>query len=451
MPINIILCAMNSGDHLELCDLNLYDDRQFFKAVTTGHILVVGRKTWEVLPDKVKNSHNRIFMVLSRKDNSLANFWTMYNSNPTQTVFIAGGGEIYDLFMNDQRVDNIFLTLVSGHKTNHPLCTYTSHVPGQFALVYMSKKYDFTSKISYRILKYKNVHACSDELLYMNLCKQTLSEGSSRTDRTGTGTRSIFGVQLVFDISNNVPVYTTKKVAWRSALKEMLWFLRGETDSNTLVGQGVNIWKGNTSREFLDKRDLYEYKEGLVGPLYGWQMRAFGAKYNHKHPKATMARGGFDQLAYVENLLKTDPTSRRIVMSYWDPREFQNTVLNPCHYTVQFYVRNENILDCHFVMRSNDLFLGNPFNIFGYSVLTYILAKRHGFTPGKLVYTCGDAHIYNNHIDQMNLQLSRDPRPLPVLVVSDDIISKGWDDIDASDFDLVGYFPHSQIKGEMAI
>jgi thymidylate synthase len=230
------------------------------------------------------------------------------------------------------------------------------------------------------------------------------------------------------------------------------------TDAKILQKKGIKIWDGNTSREFLDNRGLHHYDDGILGAGYGWQIRFQGAKYSQNFADTskidTSLIGGFDQLAYVEHLLKTDPFSRRIMMCYWNPSDFDKTALLPCHYSIQFYVteeKGERYLSSHFIMRSNDVFLGSPVNISSYSVLTYILALKCNLKPKELVYSCSDTHIYQNHINQVQEQMTRVPRPFPKLKLDESIKNKNWSDILIDDFDLIGYMSYPSIKAPMAI
>lgn len=298
------------------------------------------------------------------------------------------------------------------------------------------------------------------EYPYLNLLREVLAYGKKRGDRTGVGTYSMFGAQMRFDISETVPLLTTKRVPWKTCIEELLWFLRGDTDAKILQRKGIKIWDGNTSRAFLDSRGLSQYNEGILGPGYGWAMRHFGGAYNpaYADSRANPAPHGtgFDQLEHVLYLLRTDPLSRRIMMCYWNPCDFDKIALVPCHYSVQFYVEEEGdgkprSLSCHLVMRSNDLFLGNPLNIFGYAVLTHILAAKTGMRPKELIYTGSDVHIYTNHVDAVIEQLLRDPRPLPRLIMNPAVAEKDWSELVIDDFDIVGYFPHPAISAPMAV
>jgi thymidylate synthase len=291
---------------------------------------------------------------------------------------------------------------------------------------------------------------------YLNLLKKTLHNGEERDDRTGTGTLSLFGEQLRFDISNSVPLLTTKKMGWKSIIHELLWFLRGDTNANNLKAVGVNIWDGNTTREFLDARGLKNCPPGDIGAGYGFQWRHSGAEYTTCDGNYTGDNAGFDQIAYILNELRTNPTSRRMYMTAWNPSALDTMALPPCHVSAQFYVNIDKTtgtkhLSCHMYQRSVDEFLGLPYNILSYSVLTYILAKKTGMLPKELIISMGDAHVYKNHIDQVNEQIARVPLPFPTLDLSDDIITKDFSEITIDDFTMLGYQSHPAIKAPMAI
>ena len=245
---------------------------------------------------------------------------------------------------------------------------------------------------------------------YLNLLQDILDNGEMRTDRTGTGTLSVFGRQVRFDISKHIPVLTTKKLAYDKVIEELLWFMRGSTDSKELEAKGVNIWKGNTSREFLDSRGLKHLPEGSIGAGYGHQWRHFNAP----HPLSSDLQDmGVDQLKAILNDLKNNPTSRRIFMSAWNPSQLDSMALPPCHVSVQFYVsfdaNGNKHLSCHMYQRSVDVFLGFPWNILSYSILTHILATMCNMKPKELIISTGDTHIYKDHIDQVKEQLQRVP------------------------------------------
>jgi dihydrofolate reductase/thymidylate synthase len=508
MTINLISCYVPYKDKLAIGRNNellckLKHDILFFKNLTTNdknssscsvlnkNIVVMGRKTWFSIPQSHRPLSNRINIVLTNnktllKTNNISyknykkinetsnpvifmkfiefiNFYKKTNPN----VFVIGGSEIYNLFLNntDQtfKPTTIYFTEIYNYKIdkNFEPDTFIEPLGESYKLISISeKKYDEHQKLYYRFLKYKYIeHSKNQEHKYLEFCQNILDFGNDRNDRTGVGTISLFGHQLSFDISSTIPLLTTKRVPWKHVIEELLWFIRGDTDAKILQNKGIKIWDGNTSREFLDSRGLYHYEEGILGKGYGWQWRFFGADYDQEYADTsnienTSIIGGFDQLEYVLKELKTNPYSRRILMSYWNPPDFNETALLPCHYSCQFYVeerKNIKYLNCLFNMRSNDMFLGNPFNIFSYAVFTYILAIKCDMQPGKLIYSVGDAHIYKNHIKQMELQISRKPHSEPVLLVNKDIKYKSWNEIDINDFEIIGYTPHSTIRAHMAV
>lgn len=284
------------------------------------------------------------------------------------------------------------------------------------------------------------------EYQYLNLIKNIIENGSEKGDRTGTGTKSIFGSSVRFNLSDGFPLLTTKKVFWRGIVEELLFFIKGQTNSKILESKGITIWQGNTSRDFLDKKEMYTREEGDMGPIYGFQWRHWGAKYIDMY---TDYQGqGFDQLQDCIRLIREDPNSRRIVMSAWNVGDMNDMVLNPCHVLVQFYVSN-NKLSCLMYQRSADCGLGLPFNIASYALLTHIVAHITSLQVGDLIIDTGDTHIYMNHVEALQAQLTRVPKPFPTLNIKCDI--KEIDDYQFDDFELLNYNCHPAIKMKMAI
>lgn len=292
------------------------------------------------------------------------------------------------------------------------------------------------------------------EFQYIALVKDILHNGNSRQDRTKVGTLSTFGKQLKFDISRYIPFLTTKKLAWKSVIKELLWFLSGSTDSKVLEKQGIGIWKGNTSRSFLDANDLRHYNEGDVGPLYPFSLRHYNTPYNGC--KYSYKGKGFDQWHNMIEGLKNDPYSRRHLMTTYNPSVTNQCVLPPCHgIAIQFYVEDKEDgvkgLRCHVYCRSSDVFLGLPFNIASYAVLTYIVAQLCDMKPLELIISTGDTHIYKNHIEQSEKQLQRKVLARSILKVNPRIKDKDISNVTIDDFELIGYFHHPPIHATMAI
>jgi thymidylate synthase len=261
---------------------------------------------------------------------------------------------------------------------------------------------------------------------YLELLDEVLQHGIDRTDRTGVGTRGLFGRQLRFDLSAGFPLLTTKKLHFRSIAYELLWFLRGDTNVRWLQERGVTIW------------DEWADEEGDLGPIYGQQWRSW----------ATADGGTVDQIAWVQREIQTNPGSRRLIVSAWNVGELPHMALPPCHLLFQFYV-SDGKLSCQLYQRSADLFLGVPFNIASYSLLTLMMAKVTGLQPGEFVHTFGDVHLYRNHFDQAREQLSRQPRPLPRVHLRCQPVSV--DGFCFEDFDLAEYHPHPAIKAPVAV
>ena len=253
-----------------------------------------------------------------------------------------------------------------------------------------------------------------------------MDTGVEKSDRTGTGTISVFGYQMRFDLEQDFPMVTTKKLHLKSIIYELLWFLKGDTNIGYLKENGVRIW------------DEWADEEGNLGPVYGKQWRSWQG-----------ANGvTVDQIAQAVNTLRTNPDSRRIIVNAWNVAELGEMALTPCHAMFQFYVA-EGKLSCQLYQRSADVFLGVPFNIASYALLTMMMAQVCGLKPGHFVHTFGDAHIYLNHLDQARLQLSREPRPLPTMRINPDV--KNIDDFVFEDFVLEGYDPHPHIKAEVSV
>ncbi len=271
---------------------------------------------------------------------------------------------------------------------------------------------------------------------YHDLLKHVLAQGNKKSDRTGTGTISVFGYQMRFDLSEGFPMVTTKKLHLKSIVHELLWFLKGDTNVAYLQENGVRIWN-----EWADER-------GDLGPVYGYQWRNWNGD-------------GIDQIQNLIDTLKNNPDSRRMLVAAWNPsvlpdssKSFSENVaegkaaLPPCHAFFQFYVADGK-LSCQLYQRSADIFLGVPFNIASYALFTLMVAQVCGYQPGEFIHTFGDAHIYNNHMEQIELQLSREPRPLPKMVLNPEV--KDIFGFKFEDFTLVDYHPHPHIKGMVAI
>jgi thymidylate synthase len=261
---------------------------------------------------------------------------------------------------------------------------------------------------------------------YHDLLARILDEGVAKSDRTGTGTLSIFGHQMRFDLSEGFPLVTTKKLHMKSIVHELIWFLAGDTNIQYLKDNGVRIW------------DEWADEKGDLGPVYGKQWRNWAAPDGHS----------VDQISWLVDEIRRNPDSRRLIVSAWNPADIPRMALAPCHCMFQFYVA-EGRLSCQLYQRSADAFLGVPFNIASYALLTHMIARATGLQPGDFVHSFGDAHLYTNHVEQAHLQLSRDPRPLPTLRLSPSVRSVF--DFRYEDVVVEGYDPHPHIAAKVAV
>jgi thymidylate synthase len=436
---------------------NIPEDLKHFQTITNDSIIVMGRNTFESLP--YKPLKNRINVVLTKSDKPdqysdidnlhfIQDIQMLDNFDDSKKIFIIGGEDIYKLFFD--KIDFIYTTFID---KEYECTKFFPSITHHFKISTFSEPFwSENEQCNYRFINYvrKQTYQSSD-IEYTDLIKRVLKDNHDiRVDRTNTGTFSKFGDQIRFDISDSVPLLTTKRVPWKSCIEELLWFLRGDTDANILKNKNVNIWNDNSSREFLDKVGLGRLEQGDCGANYSFQWRFFGQDYSNcktNYIKNTK----YDQISNVVHLLKTNPYSRRIFFSAWNPMDLDKTVLPPCHVSAQFYVDNKKGLSCHMYQRSCDVFLGLPWNIFSYTVLTYILAKKCGFKPAELIISFGDVHIYSNHIEQVNQQLSNTCMASPVLELNETIISKNFEDINVDDFELIGYYPNKSIKGKMSV
>lgn len=287
---------------------------------------------------------------------------------------------------------------------------------------------------------------------YLDLCKHVMNNGSLRLDRTGTGTKSCFGYQMRVDLQEGFPLLTTKKVFFKGIAKELLWFITGNTNIQPLVKEGVRIWNewpyekfkksedynNETIEEFIEKikiDDEFALKHGDLGPVYGHQWRNFF---------------GTDQLEQLIHDLKENPFSRRHIISAWNPAQIKDMALPPCHAFMQFYVSaDKKYLSCQLYQRSADVFLGVPFNIASYALFTHMIAQVCGYEAKEFIHTFGDVHIYTDHFEQIETQLSREPRKLPKLKINPDV--KSIYDFKYEDFEIVDYDPYPAIKGKVSV
>ena len=481
----IVACDLENGIGKEgKIPWKSYEDLKYFKEITSkndfnvNNFVIMGKKTWDSIPVKLTNRSTIVLSVNNRPCLEYPPNSPDYYAEDVQDalrfikksielvhsgdknlkkskIFVIGGEQIYKAFL--PFTSKIYRTRVMSNFECDTFFPQLEDDEWKQKIIRESEKNSFS--LRWEELTRINKH----EKVYLDTLKNVFENGHKRSDRTGTGTISLFSPPpMRFDISKTVPLLTTKKVPWKSVVEELLWFLRGDTDASILREKKVRIWDKNTSRDFLDKRGL-DYKEGLLGPGYGWQWRRFGEKYDEKLADSRQIPSehkgdGFDQIAYIEDCLKNDPLSRRIYLNAWNAKDLDKMALVPCHVSVQFYVDEKKAhfggvnryLSAHVYIRSNDLFLGNPWNILSYSVLTYILAKRHDMHPKDLIVTIGDAHIYNDHIDKVQKQLERLALAEPKLNVSDRVKNINISDITIDDFSVENYVCKPAISAQMS-
>ncbi|HSW76428.1 MAG TPA: thymidylate synthase [Candidatus Saccharimonadales bacterium] len=455
-------------------------DSQFFHDVTTRsygiynkNALLMGKNTWLYCKDVIKN---RIPIVISStltaddvphgyvvKDIYQAE--ELMAQLPIDHVFVCGGKHIYEQCVDYFFINQLFLTIIENDYEcdNHidiSFYDYQTYTKQSFELHddLNLKSVNVTFMKCY-LNKFPNFWQKTEEHQYLTLLHNVLQEGHFRQTRNAK-TWSLFGKTLTFDLSKSFPLLTTKKVFFRGVFEELLFFLRGDTNTKHLEEKGVTIWKANTSREFLDSVGLHHYDEGDMGPIYSFNLRHFGYPY---HGCDDYTGKGFDQIDYVLNLLKHDPFSRRIVMTTFDPSTSNQGCLYPCHgYHIQFYVTMDKdntcyLLSCMMTQRSADLFLGLPFNITSYSLLVFMICevinndidyKGLKFNPHLLSIVLGDTHIYQSHASSCIRQLLRDPHPFPKLVIKKRNI-KQLTDFTFDDLELIDYQCYPTIVTKM--
>ncbi len=469
MSINIIFAStpnniFASSDRLSLPWGYNKDDMDFFKEKTIGSTVIMGLNTFKSLCHQPLKNRINIVVSSSLKNNSLtlANPPEKYYITSTldeaihigkqlkNEIFIIGGMQLINESLQKDYIDNIYHTII-----DYPN-RFFEGLKHEFKISFPLKNSKIVSKPDYTLYfnHYENCRK-TEEQNYIDLVKKVLQNGEDRDDRTSIGTMSTFGEQIKLNISEYFPLLTSKRVFWKGVLEELLFFISGETDTKVLEEKGINIWKGNTSMEFLDKRGLKHFKEGEYGEVYGYNWRHFNKPYTPilQRDVTYIKDGGIDQLQDVIDSIKNDPYSRRHFLTAWNPSTINNVPLPPCHTHVQFYVgnkdKNKETLSCQVYMRSADLFLGVPFNIASYATLTYMICHLTNLKPYELSICIGDAHIYKNHIEQCKEMLNRPLRTLPKLKIKGN--KKTIDDFVFEDFVIENYNPHPTIKADMAV
>lgn len=495
-PISIVVAATASTQGIGRAGTlpwKIPSDMAYFKKVTSStfspetheNVVIMGRKTWESIPAKFRPLAGRRNIVLSRQPKeslNVAENVSVFDSlqqaldslvvphipggdNQAKfidQVFVIGGASIYNEALQHPSMSRILLTSI---ETEVPDCD--TFFPTISATNYkMSYRSDTQTEngFTFRFLEFEKIPTTTkigtvppslllgetknfEECQYLDIIQDILDNGVERSDRTGTGTISKFGVQMRFNLRNETfPLLTTKRVFWRGVAEELLWFVKGTTNANELAAKNIHIWDGNGSREFLDNLGLSHREEGDLGPVYGFQWRHFGAPYVDMH--TDYSGQGVDQLQECIQKIKTNPSDRRIVLTAWNPTDLGIMALPPCHMFCQFYVANGE-LSCQMYQRSADMGLGVPFNIASYALLTRLVAQSCGIKAGDFVHCIGDAHVYLNHVEALKEQLKRVPKSFPKLRINPE--KTDIDSFEFSDFTIEGYKPDATIKMKMAV
>ncbi|KAK1442514.1 bifunctional dihydrofolate reductase/thymidylate synthase [Babesia gibsoni] len=450
------------------------------------NVVIFGRKTYESIPQNVLPLKGRINVLISRSIKEMPGVLTFSSldaaikelraSVPHNKIFILGGSEIYRLVLENDLCDKIYQTRIN---KDYEGDRFFPEIPDTFEITGISKTfgtdfvtYDFVTYEKKSVVKDKP-HPSMDELVltgeepkvkvpqyvacpsvkiryheefqYLDILADVLSNGTLKQNRTGTDAYSKFGYQMRFDLSKSFPLLTTKKVALRSIIEELLWFIRGSTNGNDLLAKNVRIWELNGARSFLDNLGFTDREEHDLGPVYGFQWRHFGAKYLDMH--ADYSGQGIDQLKTVIEKIKTNPNDRRLIVCSWNVADLGKMALPPCHCFFQFYVKDGK-LSCLMHQRSCDLGLGVPFNIASYSILTAMIAQVCGLQLGEFVHNLADAHVYVDHVEPVKLQMSRVPYPFPQLKLNPDV--KDIEGFTIDDIQVVNYVSHPPIKMAMS-
>ncbi len=433
-------------------------DLKSFRNHTLNSTIIMGRHTWASLPKKL--DRRRHVIVTSQ---SLESIQAMHDNSqdvitaPTlaaalmlsvndERVFVIGGAQLYLEALTTCRhmCDKVYINHIRGTYQ----CNVFFPIDKLLELPHIKSVIGETTEINSLYYTLVPQHG---EFQYLNLMEQIMKHGDTRMDRTKTGIRSVFGTRMEFDMRQGFPLLTTKQTWFTGIKKELLFFLSGKTDTKILEAQGVNIWKGNTSKEFLTKSGL-PWREGDMGPGYSHQWRHAGAPYYGCD--VDYSGCGVDQIAELVDGIKNDPYGRRHIIDAWSVPDIKDMALPPCHCFVQFYVGNDEngnptYLDCLLHQRSADMFLGVPFNIASYSMLLHLVAHVTGLTARKFIHSLGDAHIYSTHFEAVNQQLQRGPFEFPTLKISDtvtDITS-----CSESDIKLLNYKSWGKITAVMAV
>lgn len=444
MPFSEIIVAMDKNGGIGYqgkIPWKCREELKLFSEKTKNATLIVGRKTFETLPEL----KGRNFICLTRKQSFseaknnciiLSNLEDAFNQS-NELTFIAGGSQIYDLVLSSypHRISGFHLSIMK----KEYLCDSFIHIPKEWNIV---EKNDF-SEFDHYVLRYHPM----GENLYLRVLENVLNTGKLKKTRNGN-TLSVFNQNLKFNLQEGFPLLTTKKMFFRGIVEELIFFLEGETNTKKLEEKGIKIWEKNTTKEFLENNNL-EYKEGLMGPMYGYQWRYFNAEYDPETGTHTQLSFGKDQIELCIQKIINTPNARDIMLTTFNPAQVNKGVLPPCHSIVIQFHTEDKYLDMFVYNRSSDLFLGLPFNIASSALFLTLFAKATKRTARFMYMTLGDAHIYENHIDAVKTQIQRFPYDFPQVEINfsgeNDLL---WN-LKAEQFVLKNYQFHESIKAEM--
>ena len=454
MKFNVILAIdkKNGISKNGIIPWKLSKDLKYFQRITKHtetldgkNAIIMGRKTCETLPNRFLP--DRLNIVLTQNvtyknenaliSNSFDNALKLAKENNVDKIWIIGGSEIYNYAFKHYLIDKIYLTIINSDFN----CDTFVELPKFNILKNNSlSMIDENTGETHEVINLVVSKVETAEHQYLNLLNDTLNNGEKRQTRNAI-TYSTFSKEIIFNIEKTFPLLTTKKMFWKGIVEELLFFIRGETNSKLLEEKGVNIWKGNTSKVFLDSMN-FDYEEGEMGPMYGYQWRYFNKPYYAEE-------GGIDQLKDLINLIKKDPNSRRLLMTDFNPSQAELGVLYPCHSLIlQFYV-NKDKLSVKMYQRSADAFLGLPFNIASTSLLLSIIAKLCNLTPSNVTISLGDCHVYESHKEAVLKQLSRVQYNEPMLKIPDFKTLEEVENSSLEDYIISDYDHHTGIKADM--
>jgi len=457
-------------------------DLKFFREETDNNIIIMGKNTWNSIPEQYRGLKNRINIIIStsitydklkKENNTNSKIYLENNLEDgiklglniqkleNKKIYIIGGSEIYKQTINNNLIDELVITEIDDTYKTDCFINYSNLTLNN----YFTKEIEDIDQTTNKLIKLKfNKYKVLDpvrkykldkngEIQYLEILEKIYNSTETKRQTRNGFTYSIFGEQIKIDLQKEFPIFTTKKMFWRGIVEELLFFISGKTDANILNNKGIKIWELNTSKTFLDSVNL-NYDVGDMGPMYGFNWRHFGSNYINKDTDYN--NKGIDQLMYIINTLKSDPFNRRMIMTTYDPLTVNKCVLYPCHGIVtQFYVSNEGYLDCITYQRSADAFLGLPFNITSYALLVHIIChfinsgdRILELKPRYLITYLGDVHLYEEHIESVKKQIKREPLFPPKIKINK---QKPTDisDYKFEDIELINYIYYDQIKANM--